>query len=114
MGYTLQQLFDLYYGRQTQIRIENLDIVEKTEEWKMFSNYNTLYYFLGSRVKEGNVQFTKVDLNNPIFGCNLAKANVISHYSLLTSIGADKGSYFYTLEQNEQLRRLQQNNNFHI
>ncbi|CAD8079480.1 unnamed protein product [Paramecium sonneborni] len=76
------------------IQVQNLDTLEQTDEWKKFANFNTFFCVLGSRVKEGDAQFTKVDLTYPIYGGNIAKANSIPHYSLLTSIGADKGSMF--------------------
>ncbi|CAD8056090.1 unnamed protein product [Paramecium primaurelia] len=75
-------------------QVDNLDILEKTDEWKKYANYNTFFCVLGSRVKEGDAQFTKVDLTYPIYGGHIARANAIPHYSLLTSIGADKGSMF--------------------
>jgi len=72
---------------------ENLDSLEDPSQWSL-GGYNTLFCCLGTQTKVGKEQFIKVDYTYPILGGKLASHFKIPHYSLVSSIGASKDSWF--------------------
>ncbi|KRX08985.1 hypothetical protein PPERSA_08188 [Pseudocohnilembus persalinus] len=76
------------------IQVENLDSLEKIEEWKKLENFSSLFCCLGSRTKYGEDVFVKTDYTYPLWGANICKAWNIPHYSLVSSVGANSNSCF--------------------
>lgn len=55
--------------------MSSLDLLENTENWKKFENYNTVFSCLGSRSKLGKEAFYKVDYTYVHYGAKIAKIN---------------------------------------
>ncbi|KRX02868.1 hypothetical protein PPERSA_04071 [Pseudocohnilembus persalinus] len=73
---------------------DNLDCLEKIDEWSQFQNYDSLYCCLGSRVQYGKNEFIKVDYTYCVLAAEIAIKYNIRHYLLLSSSGANEKSYF--------------------
>jgi len=80
-------------GKLNVILKDNLDSLEDLSQWNL-QNYNTLFCCLGTQTKVGKEQFIKVDYTYPILGGKLAAHSKIPHYSLVSSVGANKDSCF--------------------
>lgn len=70
-----------------------MDELEQTGKWK-FEGVDTVFCCLGSQTKHGKEAFIKTDKTYPLWIADIAKANGIKHYSLISSIGASSGSWF--------------------
>jgi len=87
-------------------QVNSLDDIltpEKFEEIKdrYFSknkDYDTVFCCLGSRVKEGEAQFRKVDFEYVVNAAKLANYLKIPHYSIVSSKGASPSSWFLYLK----------------
>lgn len=53
-----------------------------------------MFCCLGSQTKHGDETFIKIDKTYPLFIADIAKANGVKHYSLVSSIGASSTSWF--------------------
>ncbi|KAM3143761.1 hypothetical protein pb186bvf_004037, partial [Paramecium bursaria] len=106
------QLYDPVLQKKLKvIQVENMDELQNTEKWK-FQDINTFFCLLGSRTKEGEALFTKVDYHYPVYGAEIAKKNNIPHYSLLTSVGADKSSMFLYIRVKGQVEEAIKSHKF--
>ena len=72
---------------------DNLDSLEDPSQWNL-QGYNTVFCCLGTQTKVGKEQFIKVDYTYPLLGGKLASHFKIPHYSLVSSMGANKDSWF--------------------
>jgi oxidoreductase len=76
------------------VTVPSLDELEDIKKWE-YKGYNSLFCCLGGQTgKDGKAMFVKSDYTYPVLGGKIAKANNIPHYSLISSIGADKSSWF--------------------
>lgn len=83
------------------ILLENLDILGKSREEILklypemnFEGYDSVFNCLGSRVKNGDEEFYKVDFTYVEYSASLCEKFNIPHFSHVTSEGANKGSCF--------------------
>lgn len=70
-----------------------MDDLEKTANWK-HDSIDSVFCCLGSQTKHGDDIFIKTDKTYPLWIADIAKANGIKHYSLVSSMGADSNSWF--------------------
>ncbi|KRX08986.1 hypothetical protein PPERSA_08189 [Pseudocohnilembus persalinus] len=87
------------------IQAENLDSLEKTEEWKKIQNFNSLFCCLGSRTKYGKDVFVQTDYTYPIWGAKLCKSLNIPHYSIVSAGIANPNSWFLYVKTKGQVER---------
>lgn len=83
------------------IILENLDILGKSRDEILklypemnFEGYDSVFNCLGSRVKNGNEEFYKVDFTYVEYSASLCEKFNIPHFSHVTSEGANKNSCF--------------------
>eukprot|EP01016_Furgasonia_blochmanni_P057021 TRINITY_DN9832_c0_g1_i2.p1 TRINITY_DN9832_c0_g1~~TRINITY_DN9832_c0_g1_i2.p1 ORF type:complete len:239 (-),score=45.47 TRINITY_DN9832_c0_g1_i2:118-834(-) len=106
---TLEKENPELYRKLKIVQVDNLDTLENTDAWK-FENYDSMFCCLGTKVKQGDEIFYKVDFKYPVWGGQIAINNKIPHYALVTTIGADSSSkllYYRTKGQVEEaLKKL--------
>jgi uncharacterized protein YbjT (DUF2867 family) len=82
------------------IKSENLDILGKDKEEIIstlnvdFTNFDTVFCCLGSRVGNGEAEFIKVDYDYVVYSAALCEKFNIPHYSVISSTGVDSKSWF--------------------
>ena len=80
--------------QKLSVQVEpDMDKLFKTEEWKL-EGFDCMFVAFGTQVKYGEETFIKVDKTYPLLCADIAIANNIPQYHLVSSTGADSSSIF--------------------
>ena len=82
---------------------ENFDDLSTHQQ--ALSGYDAFLCALGSRVKNGEETFRKVDYQYPINFARLAKQSGVPYYGLCSSIGAKANSWFLYMKVKGEVER---------
>lgn len=87
------------------LKMDNLDELKESHNFAQFKGIDSVFCCLGTRTKYGKELFLKVDYHYPLYSADIALANNIPHYSLVSSISADANSFFFYLKTKGQVEK---------